>query len=597
VGAEPPDHGGSIVRRFVLGALAVVLLSGAGTAAFALGEVSNIVAALHGSKRVHVSRKILPVAASGKPQTLLLVGNDERAPPKSDPALGPVPPHSNEMVLVRIDPGAPTISMMSIPRELQVTFTTPNGELVTNRINSAYTYGYEQGGGTSAGVNLMVETIEKTLPGIKINQVFVTNFKRFERAVTEMGCVYMTVDKRYEHTNEPGNPEQYMEIHLPAGYQRLCGQHALEFVANRHESTSLVRDARDQRFLLEVKAQYGPTLFENRQKFERIFGHTMENTIENEEEVLNLLNLLIGSASKPVRQVHFNVNLLPSYDTATPEQISEAVHKFLNGTVAISPSHLTRAAHAAGGHGAHGAGHGTPPLAPAGSALTQTPASTLAEAHAMAGHVPFAVEAPKYQYVTAESAPDELHSYRILGPGGHWYPAYVIVVGQVGLGQYYDIEATTWTSAPLFNAPSANVTVGSRTYQLIYDGEHIKTVAWREGDAVYWIENSLSYALSPQQMVAIARETRPVAGAPAGGAPTEAGGSGASTLVRNVTLPGRPVAQESAATKVGDYLGFGVLAAALALAAVLLARRRELRSLRDEVARAMAAEAYRRARS
>ncbi len=73
-----------------------------------------------------------------------------------------------------------------------------------------------------------------------------------------MGCVYMTVDKRYYHNNNEPEAEQYFEINLQPGYQRLCGKQALEFVANRHESTSLIRDARDQRFLLDVKAQYGP---------------------------------------------------------------------------------------------------------------------------------------------------------------------------------------------------------------------------------------------------------------------------------------------------------------------------------------------------
>ena len=157
--------------------------------------------------------------------------------------------------------------------------------MITNRINSAYTYGFEDGGGTSGGVKLMVETLKHVLGIPVINHVFVTNFKKFKRAVDEMGCVYMTVDKRYYHVNEPGG-EQYSEINLQPGYQRLCGKQALEFVANRHESTSLIRDARDQRFLLEVKAEYGATLFEDREKFEQILGKAMETDLHGEEQVL-----------------------------------------------------------------------------------------------------------------------------------------------------------------------------------------------------------------------------------------------------------------------------------------------------------------------
>ncbi len=87
--------------------------------------------------------------------------------------------------------------MLSIPRELRVPFTRLNGEVEENRINSAYTFGYEESGdSTSGGVKLMVETLKRVLGIPVINHVFVTNFPKFKRAVDEMGCVYMTVDKR-----------------------------------------------------------------------------------------------------------------------------------------------------------------------------------------------------------------------------------------------------------------------------------------------------------------------------------------------------------------------------------------------------------------
>jgi len=177
----------------------------------------------------------------------------------------------------------------------------PDGEVEENRINSAYTYGWENGGGTAGGVKLMVETIKHAL-GLTVNRVFITNFHKFAEAINAMGCVYTTVDKRYYHHNEPGG-EQYFEINLQPGYQKLCGLEALEFVANRHESTSLIRDARDQRLLLEAKAEYGSSLLEHREKFERIFGKYVESTLAGEEQILQLLDLLIEAAGKPVRQV------------------------------------------------------------------------------------------------------------------------------------------------------------------------------------------------------------------------------------------------------------------------------------------------------
>jgi LCP family protein required for cell wall assembly len=576
---EPPRRGWWITRRFLLGTLAVVLFAGAGTYALIRKEVSSVVAALGQNKPVKVAPKVLVPTSRGEPETLLLVGNDERKAPKGNP-FGAVLPHSNEMLLVRIDPSKPTISMLSIPRELRVTFTAPNGEVITNRINSAYTYGYEEGGGTSGGVKLMLETI-KDLLGITVNHVFVTDFKRFEHAVNEMGCVYMTVDKRYYHNNSEPGAEQYFEINLEPGYQRLCGKEALEFVANRHESTSLIRDARDQRFLLDAKAQYGGTLFENREKFEKILGKAVQTDLHGEEQVLQLLELLAESAGKPVRQVDFHVNLLPTYDTATPQQLEEAAHSFLAGTAAIPKHKLNSAVRSVKGHHAD---------LSAVHLLSPTPSATLEEARAKAAHLPFPLEAPQYQKVTAESAPDELLLYGIQGPNGRrHYPSYVIVVQEGELGQYYDIQGSVWTGMPLLDDPSQEVHIGSRTYSLYYDGEHIKTVAWHENNAVYWIENTLTYGLSPETMVTIARNTRSV-GNPSAPAPTAT----RRTSLHGIVLPPHNATASSTTADVEAALGLLSLAVVALLGIGLLWRQRELKRLRAQVTEALALDARRR---
>jgi LCP family protein required for cell wall assembly len=523
---------------------------------------------------------VLAPTSKGAPETLLLVGNDERPPPKDNPG-GAVLPHSNEMLLVRIDPSKPTISMLSIPRELQVTFTAPNGEAITNRVNSAYTYGFEDGGGTSGGVKLMLETI-KHLFGITVNHVFVTNFKKFRRAVDEMGCVYMTVDKRYYHVNEPGG-EQYFEINLQPGYQRLCGKQALEFVANRHESTSLIRDARDQRFLLEVKAEYGATLFENREKFERILGKSMETDLHGEEQVLQLLELLIESAGKPVRQVPFHVTLLPTFDTATPEQLGEAARSFLNGTAAISKQKLDEAVHSSRPRShAHGSASGL--------SLTPSTGEALAQARSASPQLPFPLEYPRTRDAYADAEPDTLRLYNIKDQQGRSHPTYVIVIDRGGLGEYYDVQGSTWTDPPLLSDPSQTVQIGSRTYSLFYAGEEIRTIAWHEGNAEYWIQNTLTNSVQPREMLAMAEQTLPVISAHA----TSAHATPAIASLRNFKLPPRVLATTSLTSKLAAALGFVGLAAVALLSLLVLARRRELIVLREQVARAMMLEARQR---
>jgi len=268
----------------------------------------------------------------------------------------------------------------------------------------------------------------------------------------------MTVDKRYYHVNEPGG-EQYFEINLQPGYQRLCGKQALEFVANRHESTSLIRDARDQRFLLEVKAEYGSTLFESREKFERILGKAMETDLHGEEEVLALLELLVESTGKPVRQVPFHVTLLPTVDTATPEQLQEAVQSFLDGTAAISKRKLNEAVHAARPR-PHA--HGSAP----GLSLTPTSSEALVQARSTAPQLPFPLEYPRVRDAYAGAGPDTLRHYDIRDQQGHLHPTYVIVIDRGGLGEFYDVQGSTWTDSPLLGDPSQTVQIGSRNYSL-----------------------------------------------------------------------------------------------------------------------------------
>ena len=550
--AEPPRHRWWILR-VMLAAFAIVLVAAGATVAIAFNEVGKVVEALGQSDVVKITPKLLAPSSKGAPQTLLLVGNDERPPPRDNP-YGQVLPHSNEMLLVRIDPSKPTISMLSIPRELQVTFTAPDGEVITNRINSAYTYG---------GAQLMLETI-KNVFGITVNHVFITSFPKFKRAVDELGCVYMGVDRRYYHVNEPGG-EQYFEINLQPGYQRLCGKQALEFVANRHEDTSLTRDARDQRFLLEVKAQYGGSLFENREKFERILGKTVEtdDTLHGQEGVLDLLELLVESEGKPVRQVPFNVTLLSTYDVASEQQIQESVRSFLEGTAAIHKPTLISATRVTA-HSQHAS-------RPARVPLTPTTPAELEQARSQGPDLPFALEYPRVRDSLAAAEPDTLRVYDIHDQHGHIHPIYVVVIDRGEVGQYYDVQGTTWTDPPLLNDPGQTIHVGPRTYELFYAGERVRVIAWHEAGAVYWIENTLTNDVSPRAMLAIAEQTLPVIAASRRPMP-----AATRSPARNIDLAPRGVSSTSLLSAIGALLGLLGIGIVALLSLFVLARGREL---------------------
>ncbi len=469
----------------ILGCL-IAFLAAAGTGAvFVLEQVKNITDALNQNQSLRVGNQ-LATAGYGSAQTLLLVGDDTRKVFKYYRG-GFVPDLANEMLLVRLDPSKPYISMMSIPRELQVTIHPPRRAAYTNRINSAFTF----------GIPTLVSTI-KHVTGLSINHVVVITFTRFEQAVNDLGCVYSTIDRRYYHVNTPGS-EQYQQINLQPGYQKMCGSAAEQFVSYRHGDTSLVRDSRDQSFLLDVKKQYGPSLVDNVGKFERIFGRTVQTdpSLHSTTGILDLLGTLISASSLRVRQVQFQVTLLPSFDTASPLQIKSSVDAFLYGT-SPPPKHST----AALAHKLHKKHSGLP--------LIASPAP--AAARRAAARIGFPLEYPRVMDAAGNSVPPDLRAYQIHLPSGAEAPIYVAVFAAPGLGQYYDVQGTTWGSAPQFASPDQVVHVAGRTYYLYYSGQHLRMVVWYEHGAVYWVRNTLSEALGNAELLAIAEQTSPIAG-------------------------------------------------------------------------------------
>src|SRR5947209_5848942 len=141
----PPDGGPSEPRRrwgwkrILLGAVVVLICSAGGSAVFVLEQVHNLRDALSQNGALKVGSGGLANAGWGDPQTLLLVGDDQRSLTKYYHVA--VPHLANEMLLVRLDPSKPYISLMSIPRELAVPITKPNVTTYTGLFNTAYTYG------------------------------------------------------------------------------------------------------------------------------------------------------------------------------------------------------------------------------------------------------------------------------------------------------------------------------------------------------------------------------------------------------------------------------------------------------------------------
>jgi LCP family protein required for cell wall assembly len=473
-------------RHYVIGALVIVALIAGGAVAIVLLEVHHINKFFPKSTLPQAAVKEITVPKPGAPETILVIGSDKRAL-SSVAADRASPPKSDTLMLIHMDPDQHQTSILSIPRDLKVMLSAPNGATTTAKINAAYAYG---------GSALTAQTIKLTMPGILINHIIDIDYAGFRKVIDAIGCVYVYVDRHYLNQNTGTISDDYASIDIQAGYQKLCGQTALDYVRYRHDDTDVVRVARQQDFIRQAKQQVGvKNLFDNQDELLGGLRQAVETDIHG-DDVLHLIDLALFSLGRPVRQVQFQQTLGPSYVTATPEQISSTENDFLyNNPPATVKLHSVHT-------------HSTTALGALG--LVATPASDVnLETEGSVG-LPFPLAAPGLR-ISAAPSPDLVRAYTLPDEHNTPHQAYVISIARGLLGQYYGIEGTNWMSPPILAGAHQTKHIAGRTYSLYVDGSHLRIVSWQTSQAVYWVNNTLLDSLTNQQMLAIAQSTQPIA--------------------------------------------------------------------------------------
>jgi LCP family protein required for cell wall assembly len=101
--------------------------------------------------------------------------------------------------------------------------------------------------------------------------------------------------------------------------------------------------------------------------------------------------------------------------------------------------------------------------------------------------------------------------YGIGAAGKGWNSTYAVFqVTSGGLVDYWGIEETRFTAAPLLQTPNATRELDGRKYLFFFNGSHIQTIAFIQGGAAYWVQNTLLDDLTNPEMIAIARSLKPV---------------------------------------------------------------------------------------
>jgi LCP family protein required for cell wall assembly len=315
-----------------LGAAVVMVVAGTGGGYYLWLHESTHEAARIRTPGVKKASKQLKVPVAGEPTTALVIGYDHRA----NEGKG-TPSRSDTLMLIRADPRNDTISLLSIPRDLQAEIRCPGKAPYVAKINSAY---------TECGPQGSLSTV-RGVTNLDINYLITVDFHGFKEIVDRLGGIYMDVDRRYLNTH--GGPYGYATINLQPGYQLLSGQAALDFVRFRHTDSDLYRVARQQLFVKALKdrarSKISPTspsdIFLQLPKLVNAITHNTEVAQGGGKEVgfrTVLSYALFAFGLKPGHVFQVKIEGLEGYaDLTTSEQnVSTAVQEFLHPDVASS---------------------------------------------------------------------------------------------------------------------------------------------------------------------------------------------------------------------------------------------------------------------
>jgi LCP family protein required for cell wall assembly len=464
-----------MLKRSSIAALVIVVVSACATTSSALLFFDKTVQKF---KRVNTGHELTPIEG-GAPQTILIAGSDRR---HGDKKLG-LKPRSDTIILMRIDPGK-GVALMSLPRDLKVSIPGHG----TNKINVAYEIG---------GPRLTIQTV-KQLTGLAINHYVDVSFRGFSQAVDALGCVYVDVDRRYFNDNAgAGYGQNYAVINVQPGYQKLCGGKALDYVRYRHTDNDIVRAARQQDFLRQVRSQVNARkLFNKAGKLIDIFANNTASDIHSTSALRRLVQLMLGVINKPIKQVKFHGRLGPSYVYASPAQIQAAVKQFLYVKSERGPlsEQRKRNPYTRDGH-----------QKLSRVKLIDVASTSKAQAKLARPHVGFPVYTPHKLVPGSSFVEDAPRTYTIDAPHGARYRAYKIVISTGYIGEYYGVMGTSWQDPPILDAPSETRTIGGRQYMLFFNGDRLRLVGWKTQRGSYWVSNTLLQTLSSKEMLGVAR--------------------------------------------------------------------------------------------
>jgi LCP family protein required for cell wall assembly len=507
---RPPRVGAAVLAKAFAGVFLIFLSTGAGVAIAGYLMIAPPIAPCSSDcgdrPQTTISdlpeEEIEPVEPGG-PRTLLVLGSDRRSKYSKDAKLGQrEKPHSDTIVLVRLDPKRHRVAVLSLPRDLAVTIP---GYADNTKINQAYDEG---------GARLTLNTVQHffetaTNKRFNVNGVIDVNFDGFQRAVNHVGGVYVDVDRKYYNPEGTG----FAAIDIGAGYQRLVGSDALDYVRYRHADSDLFRAARQQDFLRQASHQRSVSELKSVGEASELLGilgeyFRFDKKFLSRRNLAGMLKTAVNLAMNDtvvnqVKLTGITESEDPAVDTRLflgPESIQKAYDAFMTGEGAQNPEREEE-----------------PQQAPKRKKAKASTVSGMVNARRAGEDMAVLAEPrlkrlPFYfpgkvtnrsQYVNGTP-----RIYSLRDEDGQLHRAYRIVSSVGEPGEYWGVQGMTWRDPPILANPDRIRKQGGRELLLFYDGSKLRMVGWKTPRAAYWVSNTLGRKISNQRLIAMAASLR-----------------------------------------------------------------------------------------
>jgi LCP family protein required for cell wall assembly len=228
-----------------IGLVGLVLSGGGGALAYFLPALTAAVNSTGQGAGGQVAGGVTgnaPALAPSAPFTVLFMGSD------NDSKFAPDGLLTQSMILVRVDPVAKHVTMLSIPRDLYVPIS--NGG--SNKIDAAFIRG---------GPATAMATVSRDFQ-VRIDDYVWIGLKGLVKLIDLVGGVDVTaaspvMDDFYPNDLESANAYGYKRVAVLAGPQHLDGLRAMEYVRSRHSDLQgdVGRSKRQQAVLIALRAK------------------------------------------------------------------------------------------------------------------------------------------------------------------------------------------------------------------------------------------------------------------------------------------------------------------------------------------------------